>query len=113
MSFWLFVVCMFSILSAADLARFVTDNRFSELPLNGYVRMAFYVVTFPAAIGVIALPIFGLFVLPWWQVIGGFVLGSVGTAVLTRATVRNWLYLWAMAFSLGAVIVFAIAIVRS
>lgn len=112
MSFLLFVLCMYCVMSAADLTRFVTENRFSELPPAGPMPVAFYVLTFPAGIAVLALPIYGFFALPWWQVILGFLLGTMGTAVVTRLAIRNWHYLWAMAFSVSAIIVFIVATVR-
>lgn len=65
MKFWQFVACMCCVLSSGDIARVVMEKKHRHLPLSFLVRAGFYVLTIPASFGIIALPIYGFFVMPW------------------------------------------------
>lgn len=108
MGFGSYALCMYCVLSSADLARFVASNPLMELPLRGPLRVAFYLFTFPTSIGVVALPIYALFRIAWWQVIVGFLLSSIAVGSFTRL-IRRWHYLWAIGFSVAAILVFMVS----
>ena len=84
MNFWLYVLCMYCILSAGDLSRHVTANHIGLLPISKPVRTIFFTLTAPAMFGVFALPIYGFFVMPWWQPIVGLLLAAILASLLTR-----------------------------
>jgi hypothetical protein len=50
MTFLAFLIAMYCVSSAADLARFVTENPRMELPLRGPVRVLFYFFAVPMRI---------------------------------------------------------------
>lgn len=105
MNFWEFTACMYCVLSSGDLGRFVVTNQATELPPNNIARSAFFILSFPATIGVFALPIYGIFVMPWWQPFLGMIVATIAVTLLTRSFFRqgHLLYLWTIAFSLAAV----------
>jgi hypothetical protein len=109
MAFWEFTVCMYCVLSSGDLARYVMANQLLHLPMNGAVRSAFFIVTTPAMVGVIALPVYGFVIMPWWQPIAGIVVASILGNVLTRSMLvgSSWLYMWSMGFSVAGALLFA------
>jgi hypothetical protein len=111
MTFTTFIICMFCFLAAADLSRAVSANPLVHLPLNGLVRGAFFVLTLPALIAVFALPIYGFVVLRWWQPLLGLLLASIGCGLFVRPTIMGggWMYLWAIVFSIGGVVVFLLS----
>ncbi len=109
MLFWEFTVCMFLLLSCIDTSRFVLSNDLSHLPLDRSVRKVFVILSTIAMIGANALPIYGFFVMPWWQPIVGFLSAAILCGVFTRQILAgsHWLYLWSIGFSLMAVASFA------
>lgn len=109
MALWEFTACMYCVLSSGDLSRFIVSNQFTHLPLNGAMRGAFFILTIPAMIGVLALPIFGFVVMPWWQPIVGILVASILGNVFTRRILSgsSGLYLWAIGFSVAGVALFA------
>lgn len=114
MNFWLYVFCMYCVLSAGDLSRHVTANHIGLLPTSKPVRTTFFTLTAPAMFGVFALPIYGFFVMLWWQPIVGFLLAAILASLLTRRLLAasHWLYVWAIVFSLGATIIFLYSVFK-
>ena len=108
MTFLEFTACMYCILSGGDLAHHVQQNELLHLPRKGPIRSAFFILTIPTTLGVLALPIYGFVVMPWWQPIAGIVVASILGNVLTRKMLAGsgWLYMWAMGFSVAGLVLF-------
>lgn len=107
-----FIFCMYCILSSGDLARYVVANQLSHLPTNGTVRSLFMILTAPAMLAMFALPIYGFFVMSWWEPIVGIVAASILANLITRNLLAGscWLYMWAMAFSVAGISVFGYSV---
>ena len=101
MNFILFVAAIYCFLSSGDVAYHVNANHEKQLPPSTTVRFTYFVFMAPAALGVIGLPIYGFFVLPWWQPLVAVLIGSILGNVITRRKLAGsgWLYAWAMCFS--------------
>jgi hypothetical protein len=112
MRFWEFTICMFCVLACGDLARAVLAQPVLHLPMNSTVRSAFYVLTLPAMIGVLAVPVYGFFVMPWWQPIVGVLVAALLAGVVIRGGLQgsSWMYLWAIVFAVAGVAVFVNAL---
>ncbi|WP_373974614.1 hypothetical protein NT239_13415 [Chitinibacter sp. SCUT-21] len=104
MSFPHFLVIMFLVLSCGDIARTVFAQPDLHAPPTKGLLVFFYLTTFPCSIGVFLFPIYGFFILPWWQPIAGFFIASILVNVVTRPLVsgKRALYVWSSALGLTA-----------
>jgi hypothetical protein len=101
-TFALFAAAIYCFISSGDISRHVFLSRVSELPRALMAKVTFYVLTGPVTIVIIALPIYGFVVLPWWEPVLALLIGSILGNVLTRRKLigSGWLYAWAMLFAI-------------
>lgn len=103
MSFTYFVATLVCLMTAADIGR---SFRWAEYDLS--VQRLFMVLTLPAAIGMWAWGIYGLWQLPWWQGLGGCVLTFFLVVVMhTKLVGSLWVNHWAMGLSVLGVVLMA------
>ncbi len=108
MEFWEFTVCMYCISSSVDIRRFVASDPMGQLPIGSLIVAIFFILTEPARICLLALPIYGFFVIPWWQTILGVAIALIPGIMFTREIVAGsyYLYLWSAAFSVSGITLF-------
>lgn len=113
MTFLQFLICMYSFLSASDMVHHILKDDAPgvgslQLPASKAIRFIFYVLNAPSVLAVIALPIYGFFVMRWWQPILGLFISSILGNVLTRKYLAgsDLLYLWSSCFSLFGIVYF-------
>jgi hypothetical protein len=105
MNFWVFAITIWCFLSAGDLVRSIAQSGPLHLPTNNAVRTIFYLGTVPATLGTVALPLYGFFIMSWWQPIAGLLIASIACGAITRPALREsgWLYVWALLFSVSGI----------
>lgn len=114
MGFWGYTACAYLAISGLSLARQVLDNSFRGKPMGVVSRDAFLILTGPSTIAVFGLPAYGLFVMPWWKPVAGFLLALWLAHLITNKLAAKSAHLspWAIGFSLASVTVFTVLVMR-